>query len=405
MSSRKAPIAIFDTAEHLSDQLPTETLTTDQKKDFQIAKNFLESYTGSDGTFRSYRREVERLLQWAWNISDKTLNQLKRTDLEAFIKFCRNPPKSWMGFENCPRFLNHQGIRIPNKQWKPFVVTISKSARKNGEEPNKNDYTLSDSAVKAIFQNLGSFFQFAVLEEHLISNPIMLLRQKSKFLKKQQGSRKIRRLSELQWQAVLEHTQLLAEENPKQHERTLFMLTALYSMYLRISELVASERWTPTMNDFHKDSENRWWFTTVGKGNKERNIAVCDAMIKALKRWRKYLGLTALPSPADNSVLIPKINSKGAVTDTTTVRNQIQLCFDGAAEKLKSEGFEEEAHALFEVTVHWLRHTGISEDVKFRPREHVRDDAGHGSSSITDLYVDIELVARHKSAKRKTIEC
>jgi hypothetical protein len=51
--------------------------------------------------------------------------------------------------------------------------------------------------------------------------------------------------------------------------------------------------------------------------------------------------------------------------------------------------------------VHWLRHTGISDDVKIRPREHVRDDAGHSSSAITDKYIDIELKARHKSAKRK----
>ena len=34
-------------------------------------------------------------------------------------------------------------------------------------------------------------------------------------------------------------------------------------------------------------------------------------------------------------------------------------------------------------TVHWLRHTGISEDIKSgRPREHVRDDARHSSSDI-----------------------
>jgi len=54
------------------------------------------------------------------------------------------------------------------------------------------------------------------------------------------------------------------------------MISAMYGMYLRISELAASDRWTPTMNDFRKDHENRWWFTTVGKGNKERQIAVSD---------------------------------------------------------------------------------------------------------------------------------
>ena len=51
--------------------------------------------------------------------------------------------------------------------------------------------------------------------------------------------------------------------------------------------------------------------------------------------------------------------------------------------------------------VQWLRHTGISEDVKTRPREHVRDDAGHSSSAITDRYIDVELVERAKSAKKK----
>ena len=42
--------------------------------------------------------------------------------------------------------------------------------------------------------------------------------------------------------------------------------------------------------------------------------------------------------------------------------------------------------------MHWLRHTGISDDVKQRPREHVRDDAGHSSGAITDKYIDVELM-------------
>ena len=56
-----------------------------------------------------------------------------------------------------------------------------------------------------------------------------------------------------------------------------------------------------------------------------------------------------------------------------------------------------------EATVHRLRHTGISDDVKTRPREHVRDDAGHSSGAITDRYINVGLKERHKSAKRKPI--
>ena len=81
----------------------------------------------------------------------------------------------------------------------------------------------------------------------------------------------------------------------------------------------------------------------------------------------------------------------------------MQYCFDQAIDKLDQDGFSEEAESLNEATVHWLRHTGISDDLKIRPREHVRDDAGHSSSAITDRYIDIELRERHRSARKKTI--
>lgn len=70
------------------------------------------------------------------------------------------------------------------------------------------------------------------------------------------------------------------------------MLSLLFGMYLRISELAASDRWIPSMNDFAKDSNGHWWFTTVGKGNKERQIAVSEAMLESLMRWRCFLGLS-----------------------------------------------------------------------------------------------------------------
>lgn len=62
----------------------------------------------------------------------------------------------------------------------------------------------------------------------------------------------------------------------------------------------------------------------------------------------------------------------------------VQSYFDRAAIELEKLGEQEEANVLKTETVHWLRHTGISEDVKHRPREHVRDAAGHSSGAITD---------------------
>ena len=371
--------------------------------DFNYALNFLKSYTGSQGTFNSYRREAERLLQWTWLIKKTTVDQLRREDIENYIHFCQNPPNSWIGLSKVPRFIAREGQRIPNEAWRPFVVTLNKTATKKGHKPTLEQFALSQGAIQEIFAILSTFFNFLIAEEFITSNPVALIRQKSKFIRKKQHHAPVRRLSLVQWNCVLNTAELLAREHPEQHERTRFILSLLFGMYLRISELVASDRWIPSMNDFARDGNGHWWFTTVGKGNKERQIAVSAAMLESLTRWRLFLGLSALPSAADNSPLIPKLRGNGPMSDTAPIRRIVQGCFDRAEQQLREKGLTEEADSLAAATVHWLRHTGISEDVKIRPREHVRDDAGHSSSATTDRYIDIEKQARYQSAQNKNI--
>jgi len=402
-TKRRAPVALFDTVKQIDTITAPVYLTPAQRKDFAMARSFLQAYTGSLGTFNSYRRDVERLLHWTWHIADKVLVDVKRDDMESFIRFCQKPPSAWIGIKKATRFIVKNGARQPNPEWRPFVATVSKSAFKKGQMPNKAVYEPSNGSVKELMAIVGSFFQYLQVEEYCLSNPVALIRQKSQFVQKRQGQTAVRRLSEPQWRAVIDIAERLAEEDPESHERTLFMISAFFSMYLRISELAASDRWTPTMNDFNKDHAGRWWFTTVGKGNKERQIAVSDTMLAALRRWRRFRGLFALPSPADKPPLLPSQRGNKPLSNTTHIRNIVQLCFDRTIESLAEQGLKEEAEAMMDSTVHWLRHTGISEDVRIRPREHVRDDAGHGSSAITDRNIDIELTERHRFAKMKKI--
>jgi len=76
VSKRRAPTACFDTMQHIDDCEAPDYLSAAQARDFQMARSFLQAYVGSQGTFNSYRRDVERLLHWAWHIEDKTLKQL-----------------------------------------------------------------------------------------------------------------------------------------------------------------------------------------------------------------------------------------------------------------------------------------------------------------------------------------
>ena len=403
-------LPLFDNIDHIHKNHEQAILHNAHLKDpelladFTRALGFLKCYIGSQGTFNSYRRELERLLQWCILIKKTHLKKIKRREIEEYITFCQNPPESWIGLKKCPRYLEKEGQRLPNPEWFPFIATINKSSRKQGHAPDIKKFTFSQSATMGIFAILSTFFNFLVAEEYVLSNPIALIRQKSKFVRKKQHKAPVRRLSTTQWDAVYQAAHQMADNDPDKHERTLFMMGLLFGMYLRISELAASDRWIPTMNDFAKDNQGFWWFTTVGKGNKERQIAVSDTMLASLGRWRRHLGLSALPSISDNSPLLPKLRGNGPMSDTAPIRRIVQMCFDQAMHDLRKQNLMEEADTLLEATVHWLRHTGISEDVKIRPREHVRDDAGHSSSVTTDRYIDDEREARYLSAKQKIIE-
>jgi len=101
-------------------------------------------------------------LQWSWNISNKSILDLKRADIEKYIAFCLAPPTSWIGTKHVARFINQCGTRVPNKEWRLFIARLSKSATKDGGEVNKNNFKLSQQALACIFIALGSFYSFLV---------------------------------------------------------------------------------------------------------------------------------------------------------------------------------------------------------------------------------------------------
>ena len=375
--------------------------------DLGFAKQFLKQYNGNISTFNCYRKEVERFLQWAWLIQDISILDIRREHIESYLQFCEKPPKSWIGTKVVARFHTIEGQRKPNPEWRPFISKIPKSETKQGNSPNINNFSFSQKSIREIFVALGSLYQFLLTEGICNINPVASIRQKSKYIQKNQTSKRVPRLSEEQWKAVLDSTQQVALENPGKHERSLFIISSLYLMYLRISELASSKRWQPQMNHFFTDSYGHWWFTTVGKGNKERTIAVSDAMLEALKRWRKSLGcLTELPTADDNSPLVLQLNRKSAVSSTKTIHNIVQFCFNQAIDDLNSQQKTEEALSLNTATAHWLRHTGISDDINKRERPiiHVRDDAGHSNVATTDRYNDVVLLERHRTAKDKSMD-
>ncbi|MBA55698.1 MAG: integrase [Pseudomonadales bacterium] len=410
---RKAPTPIIDNLEFVGNPFKQKAFNagpylvspvSGADIDLEYALKFLYSYNGSTATFNSYRREIERLLQWSWHINEASVLALRREHIEEFVKFCFNPPKAWIGVKNVARFKSKDGARIVNSDWRPYVVTVPKTDSKEGIVPDPKAFCPSQSSIKATFTAVSSFYDYLIQENLIDSNPVALIKQKSKFIRKEQSKPTVRRISNIQWDYVLEVVELMADEDPDQHERSLFVMNSLFAMYLRISELVADERSSPVMGDFKKDHDGNWWLHVTGKGNKSRTVTVCNDMLSALKRYRKHLGLSPYPTVGEQTPLVPKLKGTGPVTSTRQIRRLVQDCFDAAYEQMKTDGLEEDAAELRLATVHWLRHTGISEDVKFRPREHVRDDAGHASMATTDRYIDSDLRERHASGREKRVK-
>lgn len=403
------PHPLFDTLENLAELSPDISAYIKSlnipaaEKEHALCIEFLKSYGNSKDTFTAYRREVERLLQWSWAIAKKPLKDLNRNDIRDFLAFINEPPKNWITTKTVNRFvIDAMGLRKANPDWRPFVVRISKNARRHGKTPVKSEYQLSNKSIEAIFGSLSSFFTFLQQESYLEVNPINLIRQKKGYIQRQQTRKVVRKLSRLQWHHVISATEKMAEANP-QHERTLFLMSAFYLLGVRISELAFADDRMATMGNFAPDKEDLWWFTTVGKGNKMRDIAVPDELLHALKRYRQYLDLPPLPSRQETTPLFPKLKGKEGL-GARQIRNIVQEVFDHAITQLQIEGKTDEAEDLATATVHWLRHTAISTDVESRPREHIRDDVGHENPSTMDKYIDIDRTARHQSAKSKKLK-
>jgi hypothetical protein len=162
---KQMPLPLFDSIEHFGEFKHNVSLGREYNlNDLSHATSFLNSYKGSQGTFNSYRREIERLLHWCTLVAKKSLNELKRNDIEAFIEFCQKPPKHWIGKSKPAKFIVKNGLRLPNPAWRPFVVTVSKTEHRKGLMPKIGKFELSHGSLRELFAILSSFYSYLLQE-------------------------------------------------------------------------------------------------------------------------------------------------------------------------------------------------------------------------------------------------
>ena len=391
-----------DFIESLSASIP------DVRQDVLHTQSFLKSYSRkSEATYRGYRNEVERLLLWAWTVANKSVIQLKRPDLEAYFDFLHSPKTGWVAGSVQDRFKIIDGESRQNKNWRPFAAKIAKEDRAEALaegltlDISKDGHLLSHEAMKICYSAVSCFYDYLTDEGYAFGNPIPAIRKQSAYLIKGATQKNIKRLSDLQWETVLDCAQTAADED-QSHERTLFIIAMLKTLYLRVSELSERANWQPAWKHFWQDSDGNNWLKVLGKGNKIRDISVPSALSPYIHRYQKYrAGLNA--NFGTNSALVAKNRGTGGMT-SRQLRRIVQQAFDLAYDKMVAEGFADEAKALREATTHWLRHTGASQDIATRPLKHMADDLGHASMGTTDqVYIQSDMKERARSGKTRDV--
>ena len=367
-------------------------------------KSFLE-YTGrnkSVHTYDRFRNEVEKFILWSLLIKKTPIDNLRKSDILEYADFCWKPPVEWIGTSSQERFKLENSFFIANESWRPFKVQAPKSQK--NKEVDKKKYRPSQQTLTSTFTGVIVFYNYLMGEEFCYGNPAQIAKKDCKHFIIDSQVTEVKRLSSEQWQYLLDTAIEMADSDPI-YERNLFVIAALKTLFLRVSELSERDNWSPVMSHFWQDDENNWWLKIFGKGRKLRDTTVPPDFIPFLQRYRLSRGLSGLPSSGDNNVLVEKIRGQGGMT-SRHLRRLVQNIFDQAYVRMKQHRGENKAIKLKEATTHWLRHTGASMEIeRGRALKDLSEDLGHASMATTDtVYVQSENKMRAESGKKRKVD-
>ena len=201
---------------------------------------------------------------------------------------------------------------------------------------------LSDSAVLTSIAAINSLMAYLVDAGYLSGNPLGLIRQRRRKLNmaatgpaqviaQTEEMQKIERFLDAEmWHAVTRAIEALPRETAgerDEYERARFIAALLYMLAPRAGELESHR-----MNSF-REERGRWWWHVVGKGGKQAKVPVADDMVHALVRYRKHLGLSAMPKRTDLTPLLVSIKDRSPIT-ARRLNQILKKLFNAAAELL-----------------------------------------------------------------------
>lgn len=356
------------------------------RNDAEAIKTFLLDYKNSKQTYRSYLKEIERLILWCLNVPKITISDLKREHLLDYREFILNPTptKLWCG----PKRSKLTKSGELNPQWRPFVAGLSKpTARKT-------------TSI------LDSFFNYLVQNNYLGGNPLAVDKRR-KGTKSNSTERWLERDEISITLQGLDHFEQHHPTMTFEIARAKYIILTLFYTGLRLAELA-----NHSMGDFNL-IEGEWYLNVIGKGEKPRRIVVVDEYLDVLVHFRKLMELkSSLPEFEETTPLVPAQDKKSPITDNR-ISQILRWAFNLGAQQFEqlvanSEEermiFQHKASKLRKASAHWLRHSYGTYLVKSGCAiEKVKELMGHSDISTTMIYVHIAKNDLHVSVRHLTL--
>lgn len=219
---------------------------------------YLQRFSSTPDTFRSYRKELERLLLWSIIIQRKPLSSLLVDDCESYKSFLVNP---------APTFI---GLKVPrtSSRWKPFDET-----------------KIAPKSQKRALGIIRACFKYLVDVRYLAGNPWVVVKDPS--VTEEIHPIKIERaLPQDLWEQVVAHLQEQAKLDSHAQDRiALAAMLLMGDSGMRRHEVAKATRNKLRLHQLRSNGSEQTIYTLEvnGKGNKNRLVPVSERTISALK--------------------------------------------------------------------------------------------------------------------------
>jgi integrase len=321
-------------------------------------------------TYRSYRREAERLLLWAAFERGVALSSLGAEDAAAFAAFLRAPPVSWCGPRHQPRW---------SEQWRPL------------------EGALSLTSVRQSLVILRGLFAFLLEHGYLVANPFQNLPPLASSAHKQT---KKRALTPEQWRTLW--GAIRVRGSGVAARRLCRAVQWLYATGLRPSELVAARCEDLVGPESGKRAATGGWTLQVkSRAGHTREVPVPADLLQELGQELARHGRERDPSAPSNLGihLLAQFPGPGGQPRPWTVsglQQAIKRHVGAVADQLGPETGE----PIRQATARWLRHshashalepaTGAPAGKQREAIEAVRIRLGHARRSTTRKFLPAE---------------